>query len=86
MVKILGCTTASGADSHRRPGTGTACLLCGAGRHSLPAITAAKTPTVRHRREPGRTTAATDRRIDHLVYELYDLTGEEIKIVEEATT
>ena len=27
---------------------------------------------------------ATDRRIDHLVYELYGLTEEEIKIVEDA--
>jgi hypothetical protein len=29
---------------------------------------------------------ATDRQIDQLVYELYELTDEEIKIVEEATT
>ncbi len=28
---------------------------------------------------------ATDRQIDRLVYELYDLTDEEIRIVEEAT-
>jgi len=28
---------------------------------------------------------ATDRQIDRLVYELYDLTDEEIAIVEEAT-
>jgi hypothetical protein len=28
---------------------------------------------------------ATDRQIDQLVYELYGLTAEEIKIVEEAT-
>jgi len=28
---------------------------------------------------------ATDKQIDQLVYELYDLTGEEIRIVEEAT-
>ena len=28
---------------------------------------------------------ATDRQIDQLVYELYELTDEEIKIVEEAT-
>ena len=28
---------------------------------------------------------ATDKQIDHLVYELYDLTDEEIKIVEEGT-
>ncbi len=27
--------------------------------------------------------AATDRKIDHLVYELYDLTPDEIKIVED---
>lgn len=29
---------------------------------------------------------ATDRQIDRLVYELHELTGEEVKIVEEATT
>jgi len=29
--------------------------------------------------------AATDRQIDQLVYELYGLTDEEIRIVEEAT-
>ncbi len=28
---------------------------------------------------------ATDRQIDRLVYELYDLTADEIRIVEEAT-
>ncbi len=28
---------------------------------------------------------ATDRQIDNLVYELYDLTDDEIRIVEEAT-
>jgi hypothetical protein len=32
-----------------------------------------------------RQIAATDREIDRLVYELYGLTEEEIKIVEEAT-
>ena len=32
-----------------------------------------------------RQTDATDKQIDKLVYELYDLTEEEIKIVEEAT-
>ncbi len=32
-----------------------------------------------------RQIAATDREIDRLVYELYDLTAEEIAIVEEAT-
>jgi len=31
-----------------------------------------------------RQIAATDRQIDHLVYELYGLTEEEIKIVEES--
>jgi len=33
-----------------------------------------------------RDIAATDRRIDELVYELYGLTDKEIRIVEEATT
>jgi hypothetical protein len=33
----------------------------------------------------GRPFYATDRQIDNLVYELYGLTDEEIKIVEEAT-
>ncbi len=32
-----------------------------------------------------RQISATDRQIDELVYELYGLTAEEIKIVEEAT-
>jgi len=32
-----------------------------------------------------RQIAATDNEIDKLVYELYDLTDEEIRIVEEAT-
>lgn len=32
-----------------------------------------------------RQITATDRQIDELVYELYELTPEEIKIVEEAT-
>jgi len=32
-----------------------------------------------------RQTAATDNQIDRLVYELYGLTDEEIRIVEEAT-
>ena len=32
-----------------------------------------------------RQIGATDRQIDRLVYELYDLTDEEIAIVEEAT-
>ena len=34
----------------------------------------------------GHQIQATDRQIDRLVYELYGLTEEEIKIVEEATT
>jgi hypothetical protein len=33
-----------------------------------------------------REIAATDHRIDELVYELYGLTDKEIRIVEEATT
>jgi hypothetical protein len=33
----------------------------------------------------GHQISATDRQIDHLVYELYDLTDEEINIVEEVT-
>ena len=33
----------------------------------------------------GRQIAATDRQIDHLVYELYGLSEEEIRIVEEGT-
>jgi len=33
----------------------------------------------------GRQIEATDRQIDRLVYDLYGLTDEEIKIVEEAT-
>jgi len=32
-----------------------------------------------------RRIAATDKEIDQLVYQLYDLTPEEIKIVEEST-
>lgn len=35
------------------------------------------------RRVLGQRIAATDRRIDQLVYELYELTEEEINIVEE---
>jgi hypothetical protein len=34
------------------------------------------------RSEPPGATAATDTAIDHLVYELYDLTPEEIALVE----
>ena len=33
----------------------------------------------------GHQISATDRQIDNLVYELYGLTDEEIRIVEEAT-
>jgi hypothetical protein len=43
-------------------------------------LQAAKTPHERTRLE--RQIAATDRRIDRLVYELYGLTGEEIRIIE----
>ncbi|MDD2912142.1 MAG: hypothetical protein PHF77_01265 [Candidatus Bipolaricaulis anaerobius] len=35
---------------------------------------------------PGGQIVAMDRRVDQLVYDLYGLTAEEIKIVEEATT
>jgi hypothetical protein len=38
-----------------------------------------------HRERFQREIDATDRQIDHLVYELYGLTEEEIRIVEEAT-
>ena len=51
-----------------------------------------RTPhVVNYRREDGgkaavqRQIGATDRQIDRLVYELYDLTEEEIKIFEQAT-
>ena len=43
-------------------------------------LAAAKTPDERTRLE--RQIAATDQRIDRLVYDLYGLTAEEIKIVE----
>ena len=46
-------------------------------------LPAAKTPTEKTALE--RQIEATDRQIDQLVYELYGLTEEEIKIVEEAT-
>jgi len=46
-------------------------------------LSAAKTPTDRTAIQ--RQVDATDRQIDRLVYELYDLTDEEIRIVEEAT-
>ena len=45
---------------------------------------AARTPTEKTAIQ--RQIDATDRRIDLLVYELYALTDEEIKIVEEATS
>ena len=45
--------------------------------------TAASTPTVKTRLE--RQIEATDRQIDALVYELYELTEEEIAIVQEAS-
>ena len=46
-------------------------------------LAAAKTPTDKTAIQ--RQIDATDRRIDQLVYELYDLTDDEIRIVEEAT-
>ncbi|MFQ5464000.1 MAG: TaqI-like C-terminal specificity domain-containing protein, partial [Phycisphaerae bacterium] len=46
-------------------------------------LAAAKTPTDKTALQ--RQIDATDRRIDRLVYELYDLTDDEIRIVEEAT-
>ena len=46
-------------------------------------IAAAKTPTDKTAIQ--RQINATDRQIDRLVYELYGLTDEEIRIVEEAT-
>ena len=45
--------------------------------------TAAKTPDEQARLQ--RQIDATDRQIDQLVYDLYGLTAEEIRIVEEAT-
>ena len=49
--------------------------------HQQPA--AAKTPV--DKRAIQRQIDATDRQIDRLVYELYGLTEDEIRIVEEAT-
>jgi hypothetical protein len=46
-------------------------------------LAAAKTPDDRTRLM--RQIDATDRLIDHLVYELYGLTKEEVEMVEEAT-
>ena len=46
-------------------------------------LDAAKTPTDKTAIQ--RQIDATDRQIDRLVYELYGLTEDEIKIVEEAT-
>jgi predicted nucleic acid-binding Zn-ribbon protein len=46
-------------------------------------LAAAKTPNEKEALQ--RQIAATDVQIDQLVYELYDLTDDEIKIVEEAT-
>jgi hypothetical protein len=43
-----------------------------------------QTPQEKHSLE--RQVAATDQQIDQLVYELYDLTEEEIKIVEESVS
>ncbi|MHC4695889.1 MAG: hypothetical protein ACYTFA_03990 [Planctomycetota bacterium] len=46
-------------------------------------LDAAKTPVDKTAIQ--RQIEATDRQIDNLVYELYELTDEEIRIVEEAT-
>ena len=46
-------------------------------------LAAAKTPAAQTALQ--RQIDATDRQIDQLVYQLYGLTDEEIKIVEEAT-
>ncbi len=55
------------------------CELCG----QAVAVKSANTP---HRQTVVQgQIAATDRQIDRLVYELYGLTEEEIKIVEEGT-
>jgi hypothetical protein len=45
-------------------------------------LAAAKTPNEKNMLQ--RQITATDSRIDRLVYDLYGLTGDEIKIVEEA--
>jgi adenine-specific DNA-methyltransferase len=47
------------------------------------ALQAAKTPTEQTALK--RQIAHTDNQIDHLTYELYNLTPEEIKIIEDAT-
>jgi len=45
----------------------------------------AKTETAHDKTGLERQIAATDRQIDRLAYELYDVSEQEIKIVEEAT-
>jgi hypothetical protein len=45
----------------------------------------AKTKTAHDQTAPERQITAVDRQIDRLVYELYGLSEDEIKIVEEAT-
>ena len=52
--------------------------------HDDVAVSAAKAPQAKSVLE--RQIAATDRQIDNLVYELYGLTEEEIKIVEGSST
>jgi hypothetical protein len=47
-------------------------------------VSAAKTPDEETRIQ--RQIDATDHQIDHLVYELYELTEKEIKVVEESTS
>ena len=55
-------------------------ILCGGGRFTeVDRILAAK------ERDPKADTTAWEREIDRLVYELYGLTEDEIKLVEEST-
>ena len=53
-------------------------------QHSLQIILFQATKTAHEKDSLQRQIDATDRQIDRLVYELYDLTDDEIKIVEEA--
>jgi hypothetical protein len=58
---------------------------CGRSEH-LRWVPAARTTKTPHEQESlQRTIAATDKQIDLLVYELYGLTEEEIRIVEEGS-
>ncbi|MDP2898131.1 MAG: hypothetical protein Q8Q12_16470 [bacterium] len=53
-------------------------------QHDTPAGPVERILTTRQR-DPGGDTTALEREIDHLVYGLYDLTTEEIAVVEEST-